>query len=142
MLPCAVPQGDLSSLAEECKAVNPRCRVLVQALDVADTEKIKAAVERTVATFGTLSVVISNAGVNRRRNAALCQDSGKVWEDVTAVNLLAGMHLARVTAPHLMRHAHLSANPAGTMVCFVNSHCTSLRCHTFGAVALDGDCER
>lgn len=98
--------------------------MLVQPLDVADTEKLKAAVERTVESFGTLSVVVSNAGVNRRRNAALCQDSGKVWEDVTAVNLLAGMHLTRVAAPHLMRHAHLSARPAETMVCFVNSHCT------------------
>lgn len=124
-LHCFHHQAALDSLQAEVAATYPESptRVLVAALDVTDTELLRGAVESAVRTFGTLSLVVSNAGVNRRRNAALCAGSGQVWEDVTAVNLLAAMHLTRLALPHLIRHEHRSAVKGQTMLAFVNSRC-------------------
>ena len=140
---CAhVGQSDLAAVAKECFTINPKCRVLSFPLDVADTEMLKAAVTSTVTQCGTLSAVISNAGVNRRRSAALCSDSGRVWEQVTAVNLLAGMHLTRFALPHLMRHAAKASRRADTLLCFVNTHCASRACCTRDCMSVTAECVR
>ncbi len=68
-------------------------------------------VERACARFGTLSCVVSNAAINRRKTTALA--SMDIWRSVMDTNLLAAMNLARATAPYLIRHAVLSAAALG-----------------------------
>lgn len=101
---------DLESLEAECKHVNPSIRFLGITLDVTNEQGLEDAVQKAVEHFGTLTVVVSNAGTNRRRPAAL---SGmKVWNEVMNVDLLAAMNLTRLSLPWLLRHARLSQNKA------------------------------
>ena len=110
---------DLDVLAEECKLINPKCEVLCLPLDVTDEKALENGVLRTVEHFGTLTIVVSNAGTNRRRVAALADM--KTWRDVLDVDLLAAMNLTRLSLPFLIRHAKLSALGDKPIMAFVST---------------------
>jgi NADP-dependent 3-hydroxy acid dehydrogenase YdfG len=59
--------------------------VVTIAIDVSQKEALKACVSQVIAELGTISTVISNAGTNRRKSAALA--SIDVWEEVINTNL-------------------------------------------------------
>ena len=117
-------QADLDTLKEECRAVNPATEFLGISVDVTDRPAVAAAVKRVVEVFGTLTVVVSNAGTNRRRVAALADI--ETWSQVMEVDLIAAMNLTRLTLPYLLRHVKLSrgAESAGVKptLAFVSSN--------------------
>lgn len=112
-------RDQLEAVAAQCRARNASVEVLVYALDVTDAAALEEAVNDVVAKCGTLSFVISNAGVNRRSNVALSKLA--VWEQVTKINLLSAMHLTTLSLPHLIRHARQSARPERTAIAFNNT---------------------
>lgn len=76
------------------------------AADITDNAALERAVLAGVARFGTLSCVVSNAGTNKRRVAALADI--KTWQAVVDVDLIAAMNLTRLSLKWLLRHARLS----------------------------------
>jgi len=110
---------DLDTLAQECKQINPKCEFLSLPLDVTDEKALEQAVQKTVEHFGTVTLVVSNAGTNRRRVAALADL--KTWKDVMDVDLLAAMNLTRLTLPYLMRHARMSKLGDKPIVSYVST---------------------
>lgn len=70
-----------------------------------------SAIARTASTFGTITLVVSNAAINRRKVTVLA--SMEIWKSVMDTNLIAAMNLARVSLPYLIRHAVLSGSSAG-----------------------------
>jgi 3-oxoacyl-[acyl-carrier protein] reductase len=68
--------------------------------DVADGAAVRALVERTVAAFGPIDVLVNNAGI---LNAApLDQMSDAVWDEMMATNLRSVFLCARAVLPAML----------------------------------------
>ena len=67
--------------------------------DVADHVAVGALIAKTVADFGRLDCVVSNACLHQY--AHIEQTPPEMWERVLSVNLSASYHLAHHAAPHL-----------------------------------------
>jgi NAD(P)-dependent dehydrogenase (short-subunit alcohol dehydrogenase family) len=63
-------------------------------------------VERTTTAWGTLSLVVNNAAMNRRKSSVLA--GMDIWKSVVETNLIGAMCLTRNVLPHLVRHALIS----------------------------------
>jgi NAD(P)-dependent dehydrogenase (short-subunit alcohol dehydrogenase family) len=72
------------------------------ALDVADTERLRAVVDAAFAALGPIDVVVSNAGSGTFGAAEELTDAQV--EGMLAVNLTASINLARAAVPHLRDH--------------------------------------
>lgn len=71
------------------------------ACDVTDDASVRAAVERTVAEWGRLDIVINNAGVGAQGTVADNDDAQ--WHQVWDVNVVGMVRVARAALPHLRR---------------------------------------
>ena len=71
----------------------------VELLDVRDTASLRGVVERTVADFGRIDVVISNAGYGVFGAAEELSDAQ--IEAILGTNLTAGIQLIRAVLPHM-----------------------------------------
>eukprot|EP01104_Vermistella_antarctica_P013691 TRINITY_DN4186_c0_g1_i1.p1 TRINITY_DN4186_c0_g1~~TRINITY_DN4186_c0_g1_i1.p1 ORF type:complete len:418 (-),score=69.36 TRINITY_DN4186_c0_g1_i1:58-1311(-) len=111
--------ADLEKVKAECRRDYPSIRVLCFPADVVDKVALAKAVESTVAEFGTISAVISNAGINKRKSSALA--SIDIWEYVVQVNLVSAMHLTALTLPYLIRHSTRTRDPSGSQLVFMNT---------------------
>jgi 3-oxoacyl-[acyl-carrier protein] reductase len=71
-------------------------------LDVADADAVQVVVDEIVARFGSLRIVVNNAGISR---PALIGDDGytTAWEQCLAVNLTGELNVIRAALPHLRR---------------------------------------
>lgn len=79
-------------------------RIKTYAFDVLDYEKFKEVLEETKNTFGTIDILINNAGANHR--GPLMQISPEQIENVIAVNLTAPIVLTRLLLPYLEVQNH------------------------------------
>ena len=73
----------------------------VYQFDVADFEATTQAVERVVADFGRLDILVSNAGV--RRDQLLVRMKPEEWQVVLQTNLAGMFHCARAAARAMLR---------------------------------------
>ncbi|MGC9395474.1 MAG: sorbitol-6-phosphate dehydrogenase [Anaerolineae bacterium] len=77
-------------------------RALAVKVDVSDEAQVAAMVDRTVAEFGRLDILVSNAGI--LISGAVDEFDAKKWQAVINVNLvgyfLVAKHAARVMKPH------------------------------------------
>jgi meso-butanediol dehydrogenase/(S,S)-butanediol dehydrogenase/diacetyl reductase len=69
-------------------------------LDISSASACRAAVERCVAQFGRLDVLINIAGSHRMRRTETMTDDH--WADDLAVNLGGPFYLCRAALPHLL----------------------------------------
>src|ERR671931_2926447 len=76
--------------------------------DVADMASVRDAVERAVAVFGGLHVLVNAAGVGR--SARLEEIDEAEWARVLAVNLTGAFNTVKAALPHLL------ARPGGAVV--------------------------
>jgi NAD(P)-dependent dehydrogenase (short-subunit alcohol dehydrogenase family) len=67
--------------------------------DVTDERACADAIERTVAQFGRLDVLVNNAGITHRSAFATTQT--EVLRRVMEVNLFGAIHLTRAALPHV-----------------------------------------
>lgn len=84
--------NDIKALGR--KAIGIRADVTVQ-------DEIKEMVEKTVAGFGRLDILVSNAGIFRMSSAE--QMRTEDWDAVMSVNLRGQFLCAREAAPHMIR---------------------------------------
>jgi len=76
-------------------------RVLVQPLDVADPASIEAAIEAGIARFGSLDVVVNNAGVTMVSVFEATPD--EAIRQIFETNVFGLMNVTRAALPHLRR---------------------------------------
>jgi meso-butanediol dehydrogenase / (S,S)-butanediol dehydrogenase / diacetyl reductase len=69
--------------------------------DVADLTSVRESIERTVATFGGLNILVNAAGVGRA--ARFEEIDEKEWARVIAVNLTGPYNTMSVALPHLLK---------------------------------------
>jgi NADP-dependent 3-hydroxy acid dehydrogenase YdfG len=122
--------SDLEEVAAACRAVRADVKVALIACSVVDRAAMSAAVERAGAD-GSLAVVVSNAGTNRRKSVAAADPA--VWAEVMDTNLLSAMHLTRITMPYLLRRAHATGTPAD--IVFINTTLSPDRAQPIPGVA-------
>jgi 2-deoxy-D-gluconate 3-dehydrogenase len=89
-----VDRVDDAEAKNEIEKLGRRC--LQFTADLSDPEDVKAVIPKVVEGFGTVDILINNAGTIRR--AKLLDFSEKDWDDVLAVNLKAVFLLSQSAA--------------------------------------------
>jgi len=69
--------------------------------DVQDPDAVEAAVASVVERFGTIDVLVNNAGITRDRS--LAKMSSDEWNDVLATNLTSVFNLTSRVLPHMVK---------------------------------------
>jgi NAD(P)-dependent dehydrogenase (short-subunit alcohol dehydrogenase family) len=80
--------------------------------DVSDEQMVKQAVEKSVALFGGVDLVVNNAGIMIRK--PVCELSLDEWNRVISVNLTGSFLFARHAAPFLRERNGSIVNIAST----------------------------
>ncbi len=68
--------------------------------DLADCKACSGLIEKTVSEFGSIEILVNNAGVVRRAPAA--EYPAEFWDELIAVNLTAVFHLSQLAARHML----------------------------------------
>ena len=102
-------------VAEGCKVaawdVNeaPESAGVFQKVNVADAGEVEAAVAEVVDRWGSISVLVNNAGIVRdaqlvkyKNGEVVSQMTDEAWEAVIGVNLRGVFNCSRAVAPHLI----------------------------------------
>jgi NADP-dependent 3-hydroxy acid dehydrogenase YdfG len=82
--------------------------------DITDPGQARGAVERAVATFGRLDVLVNNAGMALVGPVAEAPE--EEWEQMLAVNVRALLTMTRAALPHLVRAAEDSPRRVADLV--------------------------
>src|SRR6201996_5673166 len=94
-------ESDLHDTAELGEKLGRRCTPI--ALDVRDPAQVEAAVEQTLRDFGSLDIVLANAGIV---STGLLEDvSDDVWQQLIDTNLTGAFNTLRAAIP-VMRRQH------------------------------------
>src|SRR5215467_14366904 len=102
--------GTIHSAAAEIEAAGGKALPL--AVDVRDEDAVKGAIERTVATFGTLDIVVNNASAISMTPAA--DTEMRRFDLMHQVNARGTFMVAKHAVPHLLKAANphiLSLSP-------------------------------
>jgi 2-deoxy-D-gluconate 3-dehydrogenase len=75
-------------------------RFLALTIDLAGEPDFKNVVERAASAFGSIDILINNAGIIRRSDFLTSSDAD--WDAVMAVNLRSAFGLSRVVANHMV----------------------------------------
>ena len=70
--------------------------------DVADPASVEAAVKRTIAEFGSIDVLVNNAGI-AGKNVPTVDYPIEEWERVLRINLTSQFLCCRAVAPHMVK---------------------------------------
>lgn len=98
-------------LAESSAKLNlGRDRLLTGTFDVSDSGAMTAFVEKAVAAFGRLDVLVNNAGIGRFGKVTELTDEH--WRNVISVDLDAVFYGSRAAMPHLMKTKGAIVNTA------------------------------
>jgi SDR family mycofactocin-dependent oxidoreductase len=99
------PMGTSEQLQETVRLVEDldrRC-VAVQA-DVRDAGQMQGVVERTLAEFGQLDILLANAGIFSFGTIADMSD--QLWDDMLDTNLKGVFHSLRAVLPHMIERRY------------------------------------
>lgn len=89
---------DLEKVAEEVAAFGVEAFV-VQA-DVASLSSVNSAAEKVLSSFGTIDILINNAGIGRFGNFMDLEVAS--WEEVIQVNLMGAYYITRAFLPQMI----------------------------------------
>jgi len=98
-----------AALASTTKAIiaqTPNARVATFVADVAQASEAMRAVERALAEFGRIDVLVNNAAM--RNYSALAEASVAEWQAVVGVNLIGVANYCRAALPALRKSARAS----------------------------------
>ena len=105
-------KGRLEELASEIQD-NHRLALVIET-DVTDRDEAFSAVERTVAHFGRLDIVINNAGVMLLGPAQTAPI--EEWERMVDLNIKGLLYIAHAALPHLLQAAEDSPRRVSDLV--------------------------
>jgi SDR family mycofactocin-dependent oxidoreductase len=92
-------EEDLQDTVKQVEELGRNC--LAIALDVRDSARVDAAVERTVNEMGSLDIVVANAGIVS--TGPLENISDQVWQQLVDTNLTGVFHTLRAAIPMMRR---------------------------------------
>ena len=94
-----VARGE-EALSRCAEALRPRASVLAVAMDVADEAACASLVDKTLAEFGAIHVVVNNAGLHHRGDFA--GQTPANMAQMIDVNLRAPIYLTGLALPHIL----------------------------------------
>ena len=77
----------------EAKKINPDAKLLYYKLDVKDSKQVDAVAEKAINDFGTIDVVVNNAGI--LRDGPLHYMSNEQWDEVIQTHLTGTFYVCR-----------------------------------------------
>jgi SDR family mycofactocin-dependent oxidoreductase len=92
-------ESDLRDTVELVNALGRRCTPI--AVDVRDSAQVNAAVEQTLRDFGSLDIVLANAGIVS--TGLLEEVSDDVWQQLIDTNLTGAFNTLRAAIPVMRR---------------------------------------
>ncbi|WNV89119.1 SDR family oxidoreductase [Umezawaea sp. Da 62-37] len=96
-------------------------RLWIARLDVTDTERVREVVDEAFGVFGTIDVVVNNAG--HGVFASVEEATDEQIRQVVDTNLLGSIHVIRAALPHLRAQGHgriLQVSTAGGQATYPN----------------------
>jgi NAD(P)-dependent dehydrogenase (short-subunit alcohol dehydrogenase family) len=95
---------DADGIEQTARMVNDAGgQVATFTVDVADEGQVRAAIEGTVARFGSLHILYNNAGVLwRDRDVSVLETDEATWDRVFGVNLKGMVWVCKYGVPHLI----------------------------------------
>ncbi len=107
-------ESELERVAERCRKAGA-AQVLVLPLDVIEWDALPKAVDTVVNSFGTIDLLINNAGISQR---SLCVDTDlDVYRRLMEVNVMGQIALTKAVLPHMLErkkgHIAVTASVAG-----------------------------
>ncbi len=109
-------QSELERVAVSCREAGLTAdQVLVLPLDVTGWESLPGAVRAVLDTFGTIDLLVNNAGVSQR---SLCKDTDmSVYQKLMDVDVMGQIALTKAVLPHMLErrsgHLAVTASVAG-----------------------------
>ncbi|GAC54107.1 SDR family NAD(P)-dependent oxidoreductase [Gordonia amicalis] len=88
--------------------------VLPYGLDLRNESEIEALIAQTVSTFGTIDVVVNNAGIFPGDDVDVANMTIEAWDNVMAVNVRAAMLMTKHALPHLRKNGGSVINTSST----------------------------
>lgn len=98
---CARNKADLTAMEEELRAINPAVRVYTGRADVSRKQDIKEFVSGVVKAFGSVDVLINNAGVYLP--GKITEEADGTLEKLIDTNLYSAYHMTRATLPYMQK---------------------------------------
>jgi NAD(P)-dependent dehydrogenase (short-subunit alcohol dehydrogenase family) len=89
-----------TQVMEAAKEINPEARCRAYHLDVRSSAAVEEVGERFMADFGSVEVVVANAGINK--NNLLVSMSDEEWDDVLRTNLTGTFYICRQFLPAML----------------------------------------
>ena len=106
---CARRTDVLEAARAEIDAAGPG-RVLAIPADMGEAADVDRVVAETVATFGSIDVLVNNMGVSMRG------ESDDVWEAMFRLNVLATVRATRAALPSMKARAQRPGAPGGAVI--------------------------
>ena len=91
-------QSDLDEVAQEVTALGVKSYTVVA--DVADINSVNTAVEKSLAEFKTIDILINNAGIAAFGKFLELEPSS--WENIIKVNLMGTYYVTRAVLPNMI----------------------------------------
>jgi 3-oxoacyl-[acyl-carrier protein] reductase len=95
-------EKDLEEAAEEVRRTAGVGAALAVAADVTRADEVEGLIDATVARYGTVDVLVNNAGGTGRR-LSFHQLSDEEWFEILDLNLISAVRLTRAVLPHMRR---------------------------------------
>ena len=90
----------VSEMQNKIGAKDSRC-FLPQEVDLTKSDAIYESIERTIATFGTIDVIVNNAGYGMEGTVEELNE--RAMRDIFEINVFAAIHVTKHALPHLRR---------------------------------------
>jgi 3-oxoacyl-[acyl-carrier protein] reductase len=98
---CARTQDALQEARRRLVEVAGEDRVLAVVADVSTENGSRGVIDRTVATFGGLDILVNNVGL--ARGAGLLETTDEVWQEAFDYTLMPAVRTSRLAVPHMQR---------------------------------------
>jgi 3-oxoacyl-[acyl-carrier protein] reductase len=99
---CGRTEATLRDAAAAVTAASPEAgRVFTVAADVSRPEGVQAVVDKTIAAFGGLDVLVNNVGL--ARGGGLLETSDADWDEAIDQTLMPAVRASRLAVPHMQR---------------------------------------
>lgn len=91
-------QDEIDNVAAKARSL--RVKALAISADVADINSVNAAVEKALAEFGTIDILINNAGI--AAFGKFLELEPQEWERIIQVNLMGTYYVTRAVLPNMI----------------------------------------
>ena len=99
---CARRMEKLEQVKAACESFGVKC--LPVKLDVMDNDQIKIAVKKVLDEYGTIDILLNNAGIGLFEPAEV--ESDKTWDTMIKMNLSSYFYMSREVAPTMIKNKY------------------------------------